>query len=94
MRLKPMPKSKRSEHVISGPIDYRHRVTVPIRDMHHDLMPVVFLVDVYGVRWQDLTVVPGGSAPMMKAVLRMGLDPGRYPAYLFDLGPHCERPPL
>jgi hypothetical protein len=66
-------------------IDYRKRVTMPIRDTFKDGAPVAFLVDVYGVEPRDLCVVPGGSAPMRKAVERMGLDAGRYQAWLWDV---------
>lgn len=65
-------------------VDYTHRVTVPIRDMHENGR-IVFLVDVYGVLREDLTRVPGGSAPLMRAVRRMGLDPARYQATLWDV---------
>lgn len=66
-------------------IDYRKRVTMPIRDMYAEGTPIVFLVDIYGVEPRDLAVVPGGSAPMMRAVERLGLDPNRYQALLWDI---------
>lgn len=65
-------------------IDYRRKVSIPIRDMEND-GKIVFIVDVYGVRARDLAVIPGGSRPMMKAVLRMGLDPIRYQAVILDV---------
>jgi hypothetical protein len=66
-------------------VDYSKRVTVPIRDVDHPAAPIVFLVDIYGVEAKDLAVVPGGGAPMYKAVTRMGLDPVRFQALLWDL---------
>jgi hypothetical protein len=67
-------------------IDYRHKTSVPIRDMWTDDLRVVFVVDVYGVTWRDLAIIPGGSAPMHRAVMRLGLDPNRYQALIWDLG--------
>jgi len=64
-------------------IDYRLKTTMPIRDMNSD-GKIVFLVDVYGWNGQDVCVIPGGSDPMMKAVQRMGLDPTRYQAVIWD----------
>lgn len=66
-------------------IDYRRVVTMPIHDMWHDGR-IVFLVDVYGVEPSDLAMIPGGSAPMIKAVERLGLDTSRYQAWLWDIG--------
>ena len=74
-------------------IDYRKRVVVPIHDNHSD-GKIVFTVIVYGIDKRDLAEVPWGdcrsdqyvgSQPMRKAVKRLGLDPNRYQAYLFDL---------
>lgn len=67
---------------ISG-IDFRHRTTMPIRDMHND-GEIVFLVDVYGWTGNDVCVIPGGAEPMLKAVTRLGLDPNRYQAVIWD----------
>lgn len=66
-------------------IDYRRVVTMPIHDMWNDGR-IVFLVDVYGVEPGDLSIIPGGSEPMIKAVERLGLDPMRYQAWLWDIG--------
>jgi hypothetical protein len=66
-------------------IDYRKRVTMPVRDMFNENMPIVFLVDVYGLTVEDLSKIPGGSEPMLAAVKRLGLDPHRYRANWTDL---------
>lgn len=71
-------------------IDHTRRVTVPIRDVASQGAPVFCQVDVYGVSWEDLAAIPGGSAPLRRAVERLGLDPNRYQATVFELGPHCE----
>jgi hypothetical protein len=65
------------------PIDYRRKVSVPIRDIR--TMKVEFVVDVYGLTPRDLYVIPGGSAPMREAVKRLGLDPNIYQAVLWDI---------
>lgn len=70
--------------VVAVTVDYRRKVTIPIRDMWSD-MEVVFCVDVYGVTPRDLAQIPGGSAPMMRAVERLGLDPMRYQSTLWDI---------
>jgi hypothetical protein len=67
----------------STQIDYTRKVTMPIRDMYDD--SIAFCVDVYGVTPSDLCIVPGGSAPMRKAVDRLGLDPLRYRALIWDV---------
>ena len=64
-------------------IDYRLKTTMPIRDMKSD-GKIVFLVDVYGWISRDVCTIPGGSDPMLKAVQRMGLDPTRYQAVIWD----------
>ena len=64
-------------------IDYRYRTSMPIRDMHHDGR-IVFVVDVYGWTGRDVCIIPGGADPMIRAVRRLGLDPDRYRAELFD----------
>lgn len=65
---------------------------MPIRDMSRDGR-VAFLVDVYGVIPSDLAVIGGdiGSAPMLAAVLRLGLDPHRFQAWWWDLPIQRER---
>lgn len=65
-------------------VDYRRMVSMPIRDMNRD-GKIVFVVDVYGVTPKDLCEIPGGSRPMMRAVERMGLDPNRYQAWIWDV---------
>lgn len=75
-------------------VDWGQRVTVPIRDMKEDGR-IVFCVDVYGVNPSDLSQVclgkpPDdfiGSRPMVRAVRRLGLDPNRYQAVIWDLVP-------
>jgi hypothetical protein len=66
---------------------------MPIRDYWRD-GAIVFWVDVYGVDLSDVTGIPiggepppgyVGSRPFRKAVKRMGLDPDRYRATLFDV---------
>jgi hypothetical protein len=64
-------------------VDYRRSVTLPIRDMWRD-GTVVFLVTVYGWTSGDVCVIPGGSDPFVAAVRRIGLDPDRYQAVLWD----------
>jgi hypothetical protein len=64
-------------------VDYRYRTTMPIRDMWRD-GKIVFLVDIYGWTGRDCCHIPGGSDPMIKAVVRLGLDPDRYQASIWD----------
>lgn len=68
--------------------NYYNKVTVPIRDMDKDGR-VAFLVDVCGVTHSDLAAIGGdvGSRPLRKAVERMGLDPNRFMAILWDVRP-------
>jgi hypothetical protein len=79
-----MKEWERSAAVRSMAIDYRYRVSMPIRDMYHDAK-VVFIVDVYGVTVSDICQIPGGSEPLIKAVERIGLDPARYQALIWDV---------
>lgn len=65
-------------------VDYTRKVTVPIRDMYEDGR-IVFVVDIYGVTPNDLCIIPGGSAPMLRAIKRIGLDPYRYQATIWDI---------
>lgn len=65
-------------------IDYKRMVSMPIHDMEQD-GKIVFFVDVYGVVPGDLCIIPGGSRPMARAVERMGLDPNRYQASVWDV---------
>lgn len=67
-----------------GGVDYEKRVTMPIRDMARD-GEIAFCVDVYGVDPEDLCLIPGGARPMYRAVTRMGLDPFRYRAEIWDV---------
>lgn len=66
-----------------GEVDYRYHVTMPIRDMQRNGR-VYCLVDIYGVTTKDIAVIPGGSAPLRHAVERLGLDPERYQAVIWD----------
>jgi hypothetical protein len=68
-------------------VDYRNRVTLPIRDLGDEQARVICLVDVYGVTTSDIACIGGdvGSRPFHKAVERLGLDPLRYQATIWDL---------
>ena len=70
-------------------VDYTKRVTMPIRDMHRDGV-VVLCVTVYGWTTSEVCTIPGGSDPFVAAVRRLGLDPDRYRAELWDTM-HPER---
>jgi hypothetical protein len=74
---------ERSAAMRAASIDYRYKTTMPIRDMHRDGR-IFCLVDIYGWTGKDVCIIPGGSAPMLKAVERLGLDPNRYQAMLWD----------
>ena len=74
---------ERSAALRSMQVDYRYRTSMPIRDMHRDGR-IVFWVDVYGWTGSDVAVIPGGSDPLVKAVRRLGLDPNRYQAMIWD----------
>jgi hypothetical protein len=78
-----MKKWERSAAIRAASIDYRYRTSMPIRDMHNDGR-IVFWVDIYGWTGKDVCIIPGGSDPMMRAVKRLGLDPNRYQAVIFD----------
>jgi hypothetical protein len=67
--------------------DFRYRVTMPIRDFGKIGAPVAFCVDVYGVTSSDIATIGGdiGSRPLEKAVTRLGLDPHRFKATLWDV---------
>jgi hypothetical protein len=65
-------------------VNYRESVTMPIRDMHRDGV-VVFCVTVYGWTDREVCVIPGGSDPFVAAVRRLGLDPDRYRAIMWDV---------
>jgi hypothetical protein len=64
-------------------IDFHNQVTLPIRDMGRS-GKIKFLVTVYGWHAGDVCIVPGGSAPFMKAVKRLGLDSMRYQAVMWE----------
>lgn len=74
---------ERSAALRAMSIDYRYRTSMPIRDMHNDGR-IVFWVDIYGWTGSDVCIIPGGDEPTMKAVLRLGLDPNRYQAMIWD----------
>ncbi len=61
-----------------------HGALVPIRDMDQD-GKIVFALQFYGVKRNDLIIVPRGAAPIIQALRRRGLDPRRYQATLWDL---------
>lgn len=65
-------------------INYRNSITLPIHDMQ-DKGKIVFDVIVYGYTKRQAFVIPGGSAPFIAAVKRLGLDPKRYQAWMWDL---------
>lgn len=68
-------------------IDFRKRVTMPIRDMEKG-GAIYCLVDIYGVTPMDLAVIGSntiGSKPLRKAVERLGLDPKRYRSSIWDV---------
>lgn len=83
-------RAARSYRVRELRINYAKKVSVPIRDMTRD-GEVVFVVDVYGVEPEDLCVVPGGGAPMYRAVTRLGLDPMRFQAFMWDVPVRREK---
>jgi len=64
-------------------IDFRNRTSMPIRDTHRDGR-IVFWIDIYGWTGRDVCRVPGGCDPAVRAVQRLGLDPMRYQAWLWD----------
>jgi hypothetical protein len=72
------------KHQITADVDYRHMVSMPIRDMDRD-GEIVFVVDIYGVNPRDLATIPGGSRPMHKAIERLGLDSNRFKASIWDI---------
>jgi hypothetical protein len=75
--------SKLKTRVINSAIDYRIKTQMPIRDMQRDGR-IYCLVDIYGWNARDVCIVPGGSDPMHHAVRRLGLDPSRYQASVWD----------
>ncbi len=64
-------------------VDYRRKLTYLIRDMAQEATPA-FLVDAYGLSDEDFGVT---GAPARQAVERIGLDPNRFMAVLWD-GPY------
>lgn len=61
-----------------------HGALVPIRDMHQD-GKIVFCLQFYGVKREDLAVIPGGAEPIIAALKRRGFDTRRYQATIWDL---------
>lgn len=78
------------KRIPAGNVDYSRVISIPIRDMHEDGR-IVFIVDVYGVTANDLATIPGGSRPMHRALERMGLDPIRYNASIWDIPVNTRR---
>lgn len=68
---------------MTGPINFHKRVVFPIRDMVNN-GKIVFEVIVYGYTRREAMIIPGGSAPALAAIKRMGLDPNRYQAVIWD----------
>jgi hypothetical protein len=61
-------------------VDYRRRVSMTVKDTWQHGR-TVFVIDIYGLSLRDtLTIFPEDSAPYLKAIARMGLDPTRYHA--------------
>ncbi len=67
-----------------GDVDYRKHTTMPVRDMHRD-GEIVFVVDIYGWTGKNICQIPGGADPVLAAVKRLGLDPDRYQATIWDV---------
>lgn len=68
-------------------VDYSKKVSMPVRDLKRD-GAVAFMVDVYGVTPEELCIVGEGypmGRPMRKAITRIGLDPDRFFATIFDV---------
>lgn len=80
---KPMSPAQRRARDHLYNVDYSRVATMPVRDMFDDGR-IIFFVDVYGWNQNDIAVVPGGSEPAYKAVVRLGLDPNRYQATFWD----------
>lgn len=74
---------ERSAALRAMTIDYRYRTSMPIRDMQRDGR-IVFWVDIYGWTGREVCIIPGGDEPTVKAVRRLGLDPNRYQAWIWD----------
>lgn len=60
--------------------DFRRMVSIPVRDTQNG-GKIAFVVDVYGITAKDLY----GDAPVVKAISRIGLDPMRYRALVWDV---------
>ena len=61
-------------------IDYRRRVSLPIRDLADG--SIFCVVTIYGWSLRDVPVTTTPSPPMEKAMKRLGLDPDRYAPFL------------
>lgn len=61
-------------------IDYRFRVTVPIRRLAD--MSIYCYVDMYGIMARDVVT---DSTPLIHTFERLGLDPRFYVACLWDI---------
>jgi hypothetical protein len=65
-------------------VDYTRQVVLPIRDMY-DKGEIYCQVIVYGWTTKEALIIPGGSDPFLHAVKRLGLDPVRYQAVIWDI---------
>jgi hypothetical protein len=74
---------ERSAAMRAASVDYRYKTTMPIRDMERN-GKIVFWVDIYGWTGKDVCIIPGGGDPTLRAVKRLGLDPNRYQAMIWD----------
>lgn len=74
--------------VLVQPINYKQRVTMPVRDMERD-GKIIFAITIYGLTRGDISVTPGGGEPFRIALERMGLDTLRYQVSIWDTG-ECE----
>jgi len=72
-------------------VDYRRSFVMPIRDMWTDDARIVLKVIVYGWDPEDACVIPGGADPFLHAVRRLGLNPARYQAVIWDVPVRSRR---
>ena len=85
IRLDDLPVASPLRHAANINVDYTRMVSMPVRDMWNDGR-IVFAVDLYGVSTADLCKIPSDGIDLVhKAVARIGLDPERYQAWLWDV---------